>query len=170
MGTDFINIIKTIHFVSLLWILLLPAAMMGIDIITGLTNAWSKKDFQSAKMRTGLAKKVGELAVILTGILFTYGMGLPDYILMCVSLYIILMELMSVFENLDKLGVPVPKVVKNVINNVGHSLQDDNYEELMKKMKSLEKMIETSNAIKTAIEVEQETRIQDNNNLQEDAQ
>jgi hypothetical protein len=32
-------------------------------------------------MRSGLTKKVGEIAIILIGILFTYGMTLPLYIM-----------------------------------------------------------------------------------------
>ena len=93
-------------------------------------------------------------SMILIGILFTFGMGIPQQILSCLSLYIIIMELMSIIENLDKLGVPLPKALKDVINNVGTSLQNDDYTTLVKKMDKLEILIATL----TAKEVERETR------------
>lgn len=160
MQTDFIGIIKTLHFASIVWLLFLPTAMMGIDIITGLLGAWVAKDFQSTKMRAGLAKKAGELMIILIGILFTYGMELPDYILNFAALYIIIMELMSIVENLDKLGAPLPKVIKDVINNVGTAVRDDEMKDLMAKLKEAEKMIEVSKATIAALEAEKDTRIE----------
>ena len=77
-----------IHFTSGLWVLLLPLALMGLDIITGLVKAWSNEDFKSKKMRTGLSKKIGEIAIIVIGELFQYSLTLPTYIMTCVSLYI----------------------------------------------------------------------------------
>ena len=160
MNTEIFNIIKSLHFSSFVWLLILPPAMMGIDIITGLLGAWVAKDFQSTKMRAGLAKKAGELMIILIGILFTYGMELPDYILNFAALYIIIMELMSIVENLDKLGAPLPKVIKDVINNVGTAVQNDDYDELMKKLKEAEKVIQVSKATIAALEAEKDTRIE----------
>ena len=151
---ELLDVFKDLHFQNMFWLLMLPSAMMAIDVVTGLMNAWAKKDFQSTKMRSGLAKKAGELLVILIGILFTFGMGIPEQILSCLSLYIIIMELMSIIENLDKLGVPLPKALKDVINNVGTSLQNDDYTTLVKKMDKLEVLIATL----TAQEVEKETR------------
>lgn len=159
MGRDFIDAIKMLHFTSMIWLILLPTAMMAIDIITGLMGAWVAKDFQSAKMRSGLAKKCGELLIILIGILFTFGMELPDYILNFVVLYIIIMELMSVIENTEKLGAPWPQAIKDVINNVGTSVQNDDYKELMGKLREAEKVIEASKATIAAMEAERDTRI-----------
>lgn len=138
---EFINIVKTLHFVNFFWLLVLPAAMMGIDVLTGLIKAWMNNDFQSAIMRSGLAKKAGELLIIVMGIMFTYGMGLPQYIMTCVAFYIILMEAMSVAENLDALGAPLPASLKNVINNVGHAVQEDDFVELTKKVEELQNTI-----------------------------
>lgn len=138
---ELIHIIQQIHFASFCWMLLLPASMMGIDVVTGLIKAWINHDFQSAIMRAGLAKKAGELLIIVMGLLFTYGMGLPTYILSCVSLYIILMELMSIVENLDKIGCPLPKALKDVINNVGHAVQEDDITELKARITELEAIL-----------------------------
>lgn len=161
MNTEFIDIIKSLHFSSFIWLLALPSAMMGIDIITGLLNAWAKKNFQSAKMRSGLAKKAGELLIILIGLLFYAGMALPIQILNFIALYIIVMELMSIAENLDQLGAPLPKVIKDVINNVGNTVQNDEMKDLMAKLADAQKTIEAQKAALAALEVEEETRIRE---------
>ena len=135
---DIGNIIKEIHFDNLLWLLLIPVAMMAIDIVTGLINAWATNSFQSARMRTGLAKKCGEIIIILIGMMFTYGMNLPKYILTGIAIYIIFMELMSVMENLKKLGVPIPAFISKVLNNVDETLKTaEDYEELKRQLEEL---------------------------------
>lgn len=134
---DIGKILNEIHFASMTWLLLIPVAMMAIDIITGLLYAWSTKSFESAKMRTGLAKKCGEILIILIGMLFVYGTNIPTYILTGISAYIIFMELMSVLENLDKLGVPIPAFIAKVLNNVDDALQSENVEELKKEIEEL---------------------------------
>lgn len=48
------------HLQSKVWILLLPCICMAFDIMTGLLHAWVSETFQSARIRAGLAKKVGE--------------------------------------------------------------------------------------------------------------
>ena len=135
---DIGNMLKEIHFQNMLWLLLIPVAMMAIDIITGLINAWATNSFQSARMRTGLAKKCGEIIIILIGMMFTYGMNIPKYVLTGISIYIIFMELMSIMENLDKLGVPIPLFISKVLNNVDESLKTaEDYEELKKQLHEL---------------------------------
>ena len=128
------DIIKAIHFTSKVWILALPSLMMAMDIVTGLTFAWVSKTFDSAKMRSGLGKKFAEIAYIVIGIAVTLAMGVPQYISMGIAVYIIFMEIMSIMENCDKLGAPVPHFVKSVINNINDSLQNDDYTELMAKL------------------------------------
>ena len=54
---ELLEVFKELHFQSMFWLLMLPSAMMAIDVITGLMGAWVRKDFQSTKMRSGLAKK-----------------------------------------------------------------------------------------------------------------
>lgn len=116
------SIIETIHFNNMMWLLLIPAAMMGIDILTGLIYAFITNSFMSAKMRSGLGKKAGELLIIVIGLLFTVGMNVPTEILKCIALYIIFMELMSILENLDKLGVPIPAFISKTLNNINDDI------------------------------------------------
>lgn len=132
---DIKEIMAQIHFANMAWLLFIPAAMMGIDILTGLIYAFITNTFQSAKMRSGLGKKVGELVIIIIGLLFTFGMSLPDQILKGIALYIIFMELMSIFENLDKLGVPIPAAISKTLNNINDEvMHQSDYKELRDKM------------------------------------
>lgn len=135
---DIGKILNEIHFASMTWLLLIPAAMMAIDIVTGLLHAWATESFMSAKMRTGLAKKCGEIVTIIIGMLFVYGTNIPSYILTGISAYIIFMELMSVMENLKKLGVPIPNFISKVLNNVDDSLKNDDYEEIKRKLEEIQ--------------------------------
>lgn len=136
------ELLESVHFASFGWMLLIPCAMMAIDILTGVTNAVVQKDFESSVMRAGLGKKVGEIAIIVIGILITFGMGIPKYVLSGIVVYISFMELVSVTENVDKLGVPLPGFIERTINNVSDSLREDTLEELNEKIAELEKLID----------------------------
>lgn len=120
---EIFKFISQFHFRNELWVLFIPLALMAIDVLTGIIKAWAQNDFKSAIMRAGLAKKAGEIMILVVGELMAYGLVLPEMVMNCVSFYIIFMEVMSILENLDELGVPVPKFVKDVINNVDDTLQ-----------------------------------------------
>ena len=105
------------------WVLFTPLILMSVDIITGVVKAWANKNFEASIMRAGLAKKAGEVLILVVGEFVSYGLTLPDAVMNGFSLYIIFMEGMSILENLDDLGIPVPKFVKDVINNVDDKLQ-----------------------------------------------
>ena len=133
------DLLRELHFAGKVWILLLPCVCMAFDILTGLLFAWVSKTFQSARMRAGLAKKVGELSYIILGCVAAYALGIPLYIAMAISVYIDFMELMSIMENCDHLGVPLPGFVRRVVNNVNQSLQEDDLAELIEKAEELKK-------------------------------
>lgn len=137
------EILESLHFTHSYWIIVLPVLLMGLDIITGLVYAWVSKTFDSAKMRAGLAKKFGELAYIIIGVATTYAMGLPMYILIGIASYICFMEFMSILENCDKLGAPIPGFVKAVLNNIDESLKNDSLPEIEKKAKEAGKHTES---------------------------
>ena len=115
------------------WCLILPIVLMAFDILTGFVNAWGKREIESSKLRTGLSKKVGEIAILVIGELFSFAMRLPAEVMTFISIYIILMEFVSIFENLDKLGIPIPGSVKKVVNNAQNAIEDADIEELAKK-------------------------------------
>lgn len=120
---DWNYFVENFHFSNGMWVVLLPCLLMVADIVTGFTNAWAKKEIKSSVMRSGLAKKVGELFAILIGELFTEAMSLPVYIVDAISLYICFMELISNIENIKKLGVPVPGKIDDEIDHLKDELK-----------------------------------------------
>lgn len=120
-----IAFLKSFHFTNAVWVLLIPVSLMGFDVLTGYLNAWLKGEVKSYRMREGLVKKVGEITILVIGKLFEFGLNLPTYIMNVISLYIILMELVSISENLDKLGVPIPKFFKKGLGKVEYTIFND---------------------------------------------
>lgn len=121
---DLYNIISQFHFRNELWVLFIPLGLMAIDVLSGVIKAWAHNDFKSSIMRSGLAKKAGEIVILVVGELVSFGLLLPEAVMNGISFYIIFMEIMSILENADALGIPIPKFVKDVINNANDQLQN----------------------------------------------
>lgn len=138
---DIVVFLSNFKFTNELWVLILPVSLMAIDILTGLLYAWSTETFKSKKMRSGLSKKVGEIAILVIGELFSYGMRIPPVIMAGISAYIIFMEFMSIMENLKKLGVPIPGFIAKILNTVDLALKEEDITEALKKVAELEKEI-----------------------------
>ena len=119
---DIIQIVGQFNFRNEWWVLFTPLIFMGVDILTGVVRAWVGKEFKPSVMRAGLGKKAGEIAILIVGELLSYALGLPDIIMNLTSFYIIFMEFVSVCENVDQLGIPIPSFIKNAINNVDNEL------------------------------------------------
>lgn len=127
------ELLNSIHFTNDIWTVMLPVILMCIDIITGITNAWIKKELDSSVLRKGLGKKLGEISAILIGEIFVAGFGLTTLVADGISIYIIVMELISICENLEELGVPIPKFIKKALAVTNEKIteedKNDNEEE-----------------------------------------
>lgn len=121
---NFTNILDKVKFANEIWVFIIPGVLMAIDILTGSLNAWAKSNFKSFKMREGLVKKCGEITILAIGQLFTIGLVLPTYIMSGISFYIIFMELISICENLQKMGVPIPKFIKKALDDTEKALEE----------------------------------------------
>lgn len=110
------EMLQNIHFTNIWWAILAPLALIIIDVITGIIIAWRDNNFQSSVMRSGLSKKFGELVYVLVGILTKFALG-TELILYFTVIYICLMEISSLAENCDKLGVKMPDKLKEKLNN-----------------------------------------------------
>lgn len=103
------NIIANLNFVSMFWQLLAPLVFILADIITGFVQAVINNDVDTTKMRTGLLHKV--LLLLLLGLGFvldsTFGF---NFCMKSIAIYIIIMELLSIFENLTKAGINLGKL------------------------------------------------------------
>ena len=111
MDVTFTDIVQNAHFRNEYWALIIPAVLMALDILTGVTAAWKTGHLKSYKMREGLSHKAGELC--------------SQIFMVFVSFYIILMELISIAENIEKLGIWLPKFIKNAFRNAKEKLEND---------------------------------------------
>lgn len=123
------ELLDTFHFANDIWTVMIPIMLMAIDIITGITNAWIRKELKSYILRKGLGKKIGEITAILIGEIFVVGFGLTPLVADGISLYIIIMELISICENLELLGVPIPKFIKKALAIANEEIVNDEGED-----------------------------------------
>jgi toxin secretion/phage lysis holin len=103
----------------------LPFTLMVIDFLTGIVNAWATGHIKSYKMRTGLNKYFAEICMVIIGLIFTWTLRVPRYIVYGIVCYVSIMELISICENLDKMGVPIPKFIKSALRNAEYKIQNE---------------------------------------------
>lgn len=85
------------------------AAFVMMDLATGIMQAVANKTLDSTKMRDGLWHKCGFILIVILAALVEWtmqfidlGFTLPMFVPVCV--FIILTEIVSIFENLCKLS------------------------------------------------------------------
>lgn len=103
--------------------------IMLIDYITGMISAWVNAKLSSKKGIIGIVKKICYLFAIAAAMgidwLIYSGMtqiGIQlDYTIffgVLVTIWLIINEIISILENLAKIGVPLPKFLVNVIKRL----------------------------------------------------
>lgn len=105
--------------------ILLPLVLMAADIFTGWIQATINGTWDSTKMRKGLYRKSGELLVIVLTFTISEAISLPVDITAFIAMYIIIMEILSVCENLDQAGLPVPTWIVKRLGKVAKDMTDD---------------------------------------------
>lgn len=108
--------LMNLNFTSIWWTIGVPLILMVLDIITGYYNAWKDNEVSSSKMRDGLGKKCAELCYIVVGFLFKFAFGV-EIVMYFMVIYVCYMEIVSLFENCAKLGLPIPSKIKEKLNN-----------------------------------------------------
>ncbi len=86
-------------------IIIVAAIMMVLDVVFGFAGAVCQKDIQSEKLRNGLWHKAGFVGLIVLAYVIEYtaqyadlGFDVPTVLAVCI--YVIVTEIVSVFENL----------------------------------------------------------------------
>lgn len=106
------EILEQVHFTAPYWVIMLPLICAGADVLTGWIQATVNGTWDSTKMRKGLFRKSGEILVVILSWIVSVAIALPVDLAQAISGYIIIMEALSIFENLDQAGVNIPFVRK----------------------------------------------------------
>ena len=98
------EIIKNLDFSNVGWQIATPIIFSICDIITGFIQAVINENVQSKKMRQGLLHKVLIIIILLLSFVASAAFNL-FLISKFVCVYIVIMETISIFENLKKAGL-----------------------------------------------------------------
>lgn len=91
---------------------------MSVDYITGVCAAIVNRQVSSRIGAKGLAKKMGILCVVVLATLIEKNVIDTTALRTAVILYYISNEGISIFENITRMGVPVPKKMKELLSQL----------------------------------------------------
>lgn len=124
------ELIKDLNFTSVAWQIFTPLCFSLADFITGYIQALINKNVESRKMRVGLLHKTLILLVIILSFVVDLAFNLK-YIASFVCVYVVVMEIMSILENLKKAGINVGKFNKG-LEEANKIKQDQKIEKIVK--------------------------------------
>lgn len=105
------EVINSLDFSNLAWQVFTPIIFSVVDILTGFIQAMINNDVSSKVMRVGLLHKILIIIVVMLGFVGGAAFNLP-VIPKFICGYIVIMETISIFENLAKAGLDVRELVK----------------------------------------------------------
>ena len=105
------EILQNLHFSSIYWQILAPCIFSLCDILTGFIQSIINKDVDSKIMRNGLLHKVLIIIIVILSFVASLTFNLC-FVSQIVCGYVILMESISILENLKKAGVDVGKLTE----------------------------------------------------------
>ena len=127
-NADFLDTaLDSVQYTHQYWIFLLPVLGAFADIVTGWIQASINATWDSTKMRKGLFRKGGELLVVVLAFVTEYALQVAAqaHVATFLSIYIVIMEALSVLENLDQAGVPIPPIIRDRLGKVKHELDGE---------------------------------------------
>lgn len=103
------ELLQTLTFSNIIWQVLTPLIFSALDILTGYIQALINKNVDSKVMREGLLHKCLLIVAIVIGYVVEYAFGIKA-VAQAITVYICIMEVMSILENLKKAGVDLGKL------------------------------------------------------------
>ncbi|MGL5314662.1 MAG: phage holin family protein [Peptostreptococcaceae bacterium] len=91
---------------------------MALDFLTGFLKGIKTKKLSSNKARDGMIKKIGTIIVIASAVILDKlfaSQGKDTYFRNLVTGVFIIVELISLVENVETLGVKIPKRLRSVL-------------------------------------------------------
>ena len=109
--------------------LLVLIGVMVLDYISGISAAWVTKQLSSRIGLIGIVKKVSYLLIVAVGMALDYlisllgsrfGVQLNDsyFVGLLVIIWLIINECISILENADEMGLPVPEFIKKLLTRL----------------------------------------------------
>lgn len=119
----------TVYFNAIAVPLCVLVIMMSMDYITGMISAWLEKDLSSRKGIVGIIKKICYMALvavamgvdyIIYGTMLFANIELPQTTVLglLVTIWLVINEMISILENLSKIGVPVPQFLNRIVQRL----------------------------------------------------
>lgn len=101
-------------------------AFVIMDYITGLIAGWRKKELSSAIGFNGLARKVFIFCLVALGhIIDVYVLGTGAVLQSAITLFYIANEGISITENAANIGVPIPKKLIDVLQQIKNKEEEN---------------------------------------------
>lgn len=123
------SLIDNLDFVNILWQISTPIIFSVADVITGVLQAVINKNLDSQVMRNGLIHKALVILILVLSFIIQYAFNLP-IISKVVCIYILVMELISIIENLKKAGINIIGIA-NLIKDKPENSTNDNLNKLI---------------------------------------
>jgi toxin secretion/phage lysis holin len=106
--------------------LLVLLGVMVLDYISGISAAWVNRQLSSRIGLIGIVKKVSYLLIVAVGMALDYliamlggrfGVQIHDnyFVGLLVIIWLIINECISILENADEMGLPVPEFIKKLL-------------------------------------------------------
>lgn len=103
------ELFNNLQFSNIIWQVITPLIFSGLDILTGYIQAVINKNVDSKVMREGLLHKCLLIVAIVIGYVVQYAFNL-NFVAQAITIYICIMEVMSILENLKKAGLDLGKL------------------------------------------------------------
>lgn len=118
-----------VYFNALAVPLIVLLVMMIIDYISGMSAAWREGTLNSKKGVDGIIKKVGYMALVAVAMGVDYlifsgftavnvSVGFEMLFGILVAVWLIINEMISILENLSRIGVPIPQFLTKVVKRL----------------------------------------------------
>ena len=109
---------------------------MIVDYATGMAAAWCNAELSSQKGIKGIVKKVSYLALVLAAMMIDWliycglnqigiTMSYNVFFAVLVAVWLIVNELISILENLFRIGVPIPNFLTKIIQKIKVTVEEE---------------------------------------------
>lgn len=114
---DLENLINTLNFSSITWQIATPLIFSLCDVLSGFIQAIINNEVQSKVMREGFLHKSLIIIIVFLSFVASFTFDI-SFISKAVCVYVILMETMSIVENLGKAGIKI-EIIDKILKKEG---------------------------------------------------